>query len=214
MLEQLAAQFPQCEFVDGREQQGLERHLASASVTYGVPPVSRLSEATSLKWIQLMSAGVPRELCPPAKERSILVTNLAGLYGPSIAEHAVALMLMLLRNLHAAIRNQREHKWERSVAQTMADLHGKTLAVVGLGNIGQSIARLGRPHGMRVLGCRRTGRATAVADRVYPLDQLNDMLAEADVVAVAAPLTAHTEGMLGRAQFAAMKQGVIYVNVS
>ena len=214
MLERFRERFPQFDFRDAREPAALDQNLGTATITYGVPPVKRLAEAAALCWIQLISAGVPQDLCPPARERSILVTNLAGLYGISIAEHALMMMLVLSRNLHVALRNQRERKWDRTVAHTMADLHGKTLAIVGLGNIGQSIARLARAHGMRVIGCRRTDRSAPIVDRIYALDRLNEMLAEADIVAVAAPLTARTEGMLGPDQFAAMKRGVIYINVS
>jgi phosphoglycerate dehydrogenase-like enzyme len=67
---------------------------------------------------------------------------------------------------------------------------------------------------MRVLGCRRTVRPTPDVDRVYPCKEMHAMLAEADYVAVAAPLTRHTEGMLGQAEFNAMKRGAVYVNVS
>lgn len=96
----------------------------------------------------------------------------------------------------------------------MTDLRGKTLGIVGLGNIGQNIARLAQAYGMRVVGCRRRDRHTPFVDRRYALGDLHAMLAEADVVAVAAPLTAQTHGMLGPAEFAAMKRGAIYVNVS
>jgi phosphoglycerate dehydrogenase-like enzyme len=214
LLPRLAGEFPALEFVDAREPALLDRCLARAAIAYGLPPLSRLAEAAALRWIQLISAGVPQELCPLARARGLTVTNLAGLYGPSIAEHALGLMIVTARNLHAAIRNQQAWRWERGVAQGMRDLHGSTLAVLGLGNIGQNLARLARACGMRVLGCRRTGRPTPFVDRVYRPDELSVLLPEADFVAVAVPLTARTEGMLGPAEFRAMKRGVIYVNVS
>jgi phosphoglycerate dehydrogenase-like enzyme len=96
----------------------------------------------------------------------------------------------------------------------MADLAGRTLAVVGAGNIGQNIARLAKAHGMQTLGCRRRPHTTPYIDRIYPREELRAMLAEADFVAVAAPLTRETEGMLGAAEFAAVKPGAFYVNVS
>jgi phosphoglycerate dehydrogenase-like enzyme len=214
MLAQLAARFPDCEFVDARPAETRDRLLDKARVCYGMPPLDRLPAATQLQWIQLISAGVPWPLCPEARERGITVTNLAGLYGTSIAEHALAMMLLLSRNLDVAHRQQDQRLWERSLRTTMSDLHGKTLSIVGLGNIGQNIARLARAFGMRVVGCRRTARFTPYVDRLYSLAELSAMLAEGDIVAVAAPLTRATEGMLGPAEFAAMKKGVYYVNVS
>jgi phosphoglycerate dehydrogenase-like enzyme len=213
-LPRLARQFPECDFHDARDPAAFERLWPAAVVTYGLPPSARLGEAPALCWVQLISAGVPPDLCPPARARGLTVTNLAGLYGPSIAEHALALMVMLARNLHVALRNQQARRWDRSVMGTMSDLHGRTLALVGAGNIGQGIARLARAYGMRVLACRRTDRPTPFVDRVYPLGELHALLAEGDFVAVAAPLTARTEGMLGPAEFGAMKRGAFYVNVS
>jgi phosphoglycerate dehydrogenase-like enzyme len=214
VLPRLEAEFTGFTFLDVRDSAALDRHLGRGVITYGLPPVARLGEAASLRWIQFISAGVPQDLCPVARDRGITVTNLAGLYGPSIAEHTFALMALLARNLHIALRNQQARRWDRDVALTMTNLRGKTLAIIGLGNIGRAIARLGRAYGMRVLGCRRTDRPTPFVDRVYPLAELHALLAEADYVVVAAPLTARTEGMLGPAEFAAMKRGVVYVNIS
>ncbi len=214
VLESLSAEFPHCTLVDARAPEVRDRHLAEAIITYGHPAVDRLTEAARLRWIQLISAGVPQELCPPAKALALTVTNLSGLYGTTIAEHALGMMLVLSRNLHVAFYQQQDKRWDRQLRETMRDLHGGTLGIIGLGNIGQNIARLGRALGMRVVGCRRLARSTPYVDRVYPREQLADMLGEANVIAVAAPLTIHTEGMLGPAEFAAMKKGAIYVNVS
>jgi phosphoglycerate dehydrogenase-like enzyme len=213
-VDRLRREVPDIEFIDSRDPARLDPHLGRAVIAYGLPPVERLGEMSRLRWIQLISAGVPRELLAPARARGLTVTNLAGLYGPSIAEHALALMTVLARNLHVAFRNQHEARWDRDVMKTMRDLHGRTLAIVGLGNIGRSIARLARAYGMRVVGCRRSDRAVPEVDQVYPLRQFHAMLAEADVVTVAAPLTEETEGMLGPDEFGAMKRGVLYVNVS
>jgi phosphoglycerate dehydrogenase-like enzyme len=214
MLQRLAAEFTELEFVDAREPIVFDREFGRASITHGVPPIDRLAEASSLRWIQLISAGVPQPLCPAAQARSITVTNLSGLYGPTIAEHALCLMMMLARNLHVVLCQQRECRWDRAVSKTMSDLHGRTLAIIGLGNIGQNIARLARAFGMRVIGCRRRPQPTLFVDQVYGLPELHAMLGEADFVAVAAPLIASTTGMLGSPEFKAMKRGVIYINVS
>jgi phosphoglycerate dehydrogenase-like enzyme len=214
MLGRLASEFPSCTVVDARAADVRERLLAHAVVTYGMPPPERLQDAPKLRWIQLISAGVPPGLCEAAQAHGWIVTNLAGLYGAGIAEHAVGMMLVLSRNLQVALRQQLQQRWDRALAHTMADVHGKTLAVLGLGNIGQNIARLARVQGMRVVGCRRTPRPTPFVDRLYTLADMHAMLAEADYLAIAVPLTSHTQGMLGVSQFAAMKRGLIYINVS
>jgi D-2-hydroxyacid dehydrogenase (NADP+) len=213
-LARWRSQFPDHDFVDAREAAVFERCFSQATITYGVPPVARLPEAKGLRWIQLTSAGVPQDLCPVATQQGVTVTNLAGLYGPSIAEHALGLMLMLARNFHVVLRNQQQRHWDRTVAHGMSDLQGKTLAVVGLGHIGRSIARLARCFGMRAVGCRRTDLPVVEVDRQYPSGELHAMLGQADYLAVALPLTRRTEGLLGPAEFAAMKRGAVYINIS
>ncbi len=213
-FEQLAGHFTAFDWIDGRTPAALEAGLPRADIVYGLPPLARLGEETPLRWFQLAGAGVPQDLCPIAQRRGLVVTNLAGLYGPSIAEHTLALMTLTARNLHLALRQQLQRRWDRALGSSMADLHGKTVAILGLGNIGQHVARLARAYGMRVVGCRRTSRFTPDVDQVYPMDCLHEMLAEADHVVVALPLTARTDGLLGPAEFAAMKRGVIFTNVS
>jgi phosphoglycerate dehydrogenase-like enzyme len=213
-FEELTQRRPEYEWLDGRTDTGREAHLSRAAISYGLPPVARLGEMPELRWIQLISAGVPADLCPAARQRHLSVTNLAGLYGNSIAERAFALLLFLAHNLHTAFRNHLECRWDRGVADKMHDLAGRSLAIIGLGNIGQAIARLGRAFGMRVVGCRRTSALCPGVDQVYPLKDLHAMLAEADAVAVAAPLTAGTQDMLGPAEFAALKPGALFINIS
>src|SRR5262249_43282765 len=191
-LARWTKEFPDCVLIDARDAKVAAREMPRATIAYGLPDIKAIPDAKALRWIQLASAGVPAALCPVAIEQNIRVTNLAGLYGPTIAEHAIALMLILSRNLNVAQTNQRDKKWDRTVANTMRDLHGKTVAVVGLGNIGQNIARLAKSLGMRVVGCRRTAKPTPFTDRVYDVAEMKPMLAEADYVAVAAPLTNET----------------------
>ncbi|MBM4070609.1 MAG: D-2-hydroxyacid dehydrogenase [Planctomycetes bacterium] len=214
VFERLQAEFPHAKLIDARSAEIRDARLKDAVAVYGLPPIEQIQSAPKLRWIQLISAGVPWDLCPVARGRGITVTNLSGLYGTTIAEHALAMMLQLSRNLHIAFAQQQRRIWDRTLRETMRDLHGATLGIVGAGDIGQSIARLCRALGMRVVGCRRTPQPTPYVDQVYPIGDLQAMLAECDVLAVAAPLTAQSENMLGTAEFAALKRGAIYINVS
>lgn len=203
-------EFPNIDFIDAKTPDALSK----ADIAYGLPDLAALPEASKLRWIQLASAGVPAPLCGLAKQKQIQVTNLAGLYGPTIAEHALAMLLILNRNLQVVQRNQAANKWDRTVADTMRDLFGKTLAIVGLGNIGCNIARLGRAFGMRVVGCRRRPLPCAHVDQVYPNTEMRAMFAESDHIAIAAPLTPATDGMVGLEALQSARRGAILVNVS
>jgi len=212
--ERLMAAFPDAAIIDARDPAVFDRYWPRAVIACGPVPAGRLADAPHLRWVQLLSAGVPAPFCAAALKRGLTVTNLSGLYGTAIAEHALALMLMLSRHLNLAMRNQVAARWDKGIAQGMRDLHGRTVALVGLGNIGQEIARLTRALGMRVLGCRRNDGNVPGIDRIYPLSELHAMLAETDVLVITAPLTAHTEGLMGAAEFAALKPGAIFINVS
>src|ERR1041385_8264208 len=111
-LERWKSRVSGVDFLDGREPEALAANLPAADIVYGLPPIDQLASARSLKWIQLISAGVPQDLCPAAKLKGIAVTNLAGLYGPTIAEHAICLMLMLARNVSVVLRNQAQARWD------------------------------------------------------------------------------------------------------
>ena len=97
-LSRLAAAFPTLEFIDGRDPALRDRHLARAAITYGPLSPDQLGKAEQLRWVQLSSAGVPPALCQAAIPRGLTITNLAGLYGPAIAEHALALMTILAQS--------------------------------------------------------------------------------------------------------------------
>ncbi|MGF1578223.1 MAG: D-2-hydroxyacid dehydrogenase [Gemmataceae bacterium] len=205
--------FPDLRFIDGREIEVCNRHLPEATIMLGVPSVGQLVEAKKLRWVQLLTAGVPQKFREPARDRGLTVTNLAGLFGAGIAEHVLCLMMTLSRHVHTAIRNQFEERWEKELARIVRDIRGRTVGIIGLGDIGRGVGRLAQAHGMRVVGIRRTSRRTPFVDHVYAFDELETMLAEIDFLVVAAPLTAHTRGLIGPEEFANMKKGVFVVNV-
>lgn len=209
----LAKLFPDLRFVDARDGAVRDEHLPDATIMLGMPPIDRLGDAENLKWIQLLTAGVPRKLREPARKLGLTVTNLAGLFGPSIAEHVLCLMMTLSRHVHTAIRNQLDERWEKELAKVVRDIRGRTVGIIGLGDIGQCVGRLTQTHGMRVVGTRRRPQPTPFVDQVYPTQSLDKMLAEIDFLVVAAPLTPETEALIGAEEFARMKPGVFVVNV-
>ncbi len=137
----------------------------------------------------------------------IVLTNTSRVQGPHVADQAFALLLSLTRGLRTTN--------ESEPALTRTELHGKTMLVVGLGGIGNQIARRANAFGMRV-------RAIDVKamDRpafVFSLDRpgkLMELLPDADVVVLSCPLTPETRGMIGAKQLAAMKKGAFLINVA
>jgi len=191
--------------------------LPEIEISVGFAPPSALLESPpyGYKWHQQLMAGCDwlKQLGDPGSLPFVL-TNVAGMHAPHMAEHAFAMIFGLARALPACIRAQSEKKWLRIGEEDLFDLAGKTLLVVGAGAIGQRVARLAQAHDMRVLGIRRRPEIpTPHIDEVRGAERLDPSLAEADVVVSVLPSTNATKGLFGKAQFAAMKPSAVFVNL-
>ncbi|HEX9792973.1 MAG TPA: D-2-hydroxyacid dehydrogenase [Planctomycetota bacterium] len=176
-----------------------------------------LEAAPKLRWVQAGSAGVERYLAVGELRSSeqVVLTNMKGMHGPAIADHAFAMLLMLTRDMRAYDAAQQAGRWDRGAAEAPIALHGRTMLVVGLGGIGSEIARRAHGFGMKVVATARTERPPpAYVDRLELAGALDGLLPQADVVAIAVPLTAETEGLFGAKQFALMKEGSYLINIA
>lgn len=190
---------------------------ADADALIGLCTSEIVARATHLYWIQVLAAGVERCIGIPAiAERGLLLTNMQRVAGPVMAEHVIALMFALARDLPAYIAAQSSGRWEPEPrgATRAVSLEGKTLLVAGLGGIGVEVARRAHALGMRVIATRATGREGPdyVAYVGLP-NELPKLLGEADVVVNALPLTEQTQHTFDARAFAAMKPGAFFVNV-
>jgi phosphoglycerate dehydrogenase-like enzyme len=170
-----------------------------------------------LRWIHSIPAGVDRLLTPEVRAaRHIVITSSKGPMGPLMAEHVVLLMLALARDLPGYFQDQAERQWRHLADERpMRDLFGRTVAVLGVGAVGSSLARtckLGLQ--MRVLGMTRSRRGDPNIDRYFDRADLHAMLAEADFVALTLALTPETERIIDAPALAAMKSSAYLINVS
>jgi D-3-phosphoglycerate dehydrogenase len=138
-------------------------------------------------------------------QRGVHVHTIKGYGDTAVAEHAIALMLACCRDLARMDREIRSGTWSTHEG---VQLSGKTLGVIGLGGIGQEVARLGRGLGMRVIAWNRTSRPGE------PLVALDDLLRQSDVISLHLALTDDTRGFLGPAQLARVKPGAILINMA
>jgi phosphoglycerate dehydrogenase-like enzyme len=167
-----------------------------------------------LRWVHSRSAGLERSLFPELLARDIPLTNGSGVFSPSLGEFTLAAILYFAKDFRRMIRNQMAGVWSQF---NVGMVSGKTLGIVGYGDIGRAIATRCHPIGMKILAFKRhlpaEGKADPLVDRYFGANQLRDMLSLCDYVAAAAPLTAETRGMIGKAEFAAMKKTAVIVNV-
>lgn len=165
--------------------------------------------AENLQWMHSMSAGVDSPVFSMFLDRGARLTTSSGASAPPIAGTVIMYLLALSRQLPRLMRAQSAHEWE---PQPFVELDGRRIAVVGYGPIGQEVVRLATALNMDPVILRRA----AIGDEpcaVRPLSELLDVVAEADAIAVALPLTDDTRGLFSAEIIGAMQPHALFVNV-
>jgi phosphoglycerate dehydrogenase-like enzyme len=174
--------------------------------------------AKNLRFIQSISAGLDQYDRELLRRHKIRLASAAGVNAEAVAQHAMALMLALQRQLHTGRDHQSAKHWRGMISDIAAredQLNGKTLLIVGLGRIGSGLARLARAFEMRVIGTRRDPSAGSQgADAVYGQDRLAELLPKADVVAITCPLTPQTENLFDAKAIGLLKPTATLINVA
>ena len=177
-----------------------------------------LDRAAKLRFIQAIGAGTDQFPRDELATRGIRLASARGVNARAVAEHAMALILALSRRLPEARDNQARRVWRGMIgdlSQREDELGGKTLLVVGLGDIGGRLARLGKAFDMRVVGLRRDpSLGSGKADAVHPMSALKSVLPDADFVVLTCPLTEETENLIDAEALARMKPSSYLVNVA
>jgi phosphoglycerate dehydrogenase-like enzyme len=175
--------------------------------------VAALQKAPGLRWIHARSAGLDRVLVPEVVAHPAVLTNGRGAFSPALAEFVVASLLFFVKDLRRLVAQQAAGSWEPFDTER---LEGRTVGIVGYGDIGRAVAARLRPLGVEILAVRRRperSRGDALASETVPPERLLDLMARADDVVVTAPLTPRTCGLVGRDAIAAMKRTAVLVNV-
>ena len=221
LASQLQEEFPQAHInlIQDPDPDRRLAELADTDVLYAVLFTKQdFAAAQQLKWLHLTSAGATHVLFPAMIESDIIVTNSRGLYGVPIAEHVLGVMLMFARRFHEAYALQREGKWARqemlSRFSLIAELHSRTVGIIGLGSIGLAVAERCKALGMRVIANkRRGGEKVACVDELFGPNDLPQLLQQSDYVVIAAPLTPETKGLIGEKELQLMKPTAFILNV-
>ena len=193
------------------------QHASDVDAIIGFCNAELIDAAANLVWVQIYWAGA--ESCLSVERvgnGDVLMSNMQKMSSPVIAEHAIAMMLSLARQIpqfvHVMGDDGRQDQDE--IVAGMTPIAGKRLLVVGLGGIGTEAARLGAALGMRVSGTRNSSRdGPEFVEYVGLSHELHDLAAQADVIVNALPLTPGTKNLLNGEFFAAVKPGAIFINV-
>src|SRR6516225_3041849 len=203
-----------------RDPETLEQRVGEADVLVisGLWKNGLLDRTKKLRLIQSIGAGTDQFPRDELVKRGIRLASALGVNARAVAEHAMALILALSRRLPEARDNQAKRVWRGMIgdlAEREDEIGGKTLLVVGLGDIGGRLARLAKAFDMHVIGLRRNPAAgRGAADAVHRMDELGSLLPEADFVALTCPLTKETENLIDAKALGRMKPSVYLVNVA
>jgi phosphoglycerate dehydrogenase-like enzyme len=198
--------------------------LDRAEVLLGIPGDSADALAgllagahPGLRWIHATSAGAGELLRRAGLDRGaldrVVVTTSSGVHAVPLAEFAVLGLLAVAKDLPGLAAAQRTRSWP-TVRRPLRELRGQTLVLVGLGEIGREVARLGKALGMRTVGVRRShGAPPPFTDEVHGADRLPELAGRADAMVVSLPLTDETAGLLDRATIERLRPACIFVNI-
>jgi phosphoglycerate dehydrogenase-like enzyme len=219
-VESLRRDFPRHSFVHAVTEEGVAAAIADVDAAFASElRAPHFAAASRLRWVHSPAAGVGGMLTPAVVESAVIISNSRGMSGDTIAEHVLALVLVLFRKLPLAFRNQAAHRWAQDEAMQGAPIRtiaGSEVLIIGLGGIGSATAKRCAGLGASVVGVRRRMNEPVPegVSQVVPPEQLASVLPRADVVVVAAPQTRDTRALIGAEQLARMKTNAVLINVS
>lgn len=195
------------------QKKATEEMLAKAEIIFGLPKPAELIKAKNLKWLQLASAGADRYVDKNLyMNPDIILTNSSGVYGIPIAEHVFAMILSFNRNLQEYDLLKKEKRWH--VIYEAREFYGSTVGVIGLGDIGQEVAKRAKALGARVLAVKRNlSDKPDYVDELYLTEDLDEVLKQSDYIVLTLPATHKTKGIISEERLRIMKPDAFLVNI-
>ena len=192
-----------------KEKPSAEQLARTEALMAYTVPAGVLSAMPKLRWVQAMTAGVEQWLSLPDLPAGVALTCARGTHTESMPENIVGALFYVAKPYAKAVENQKLGRWVQTVAQPLT---GKTLGILGLGAIGQEVARLARTLGMRVIGTRRRPAPMPNVDEVMPGERTPEVLARSDFVLLLLPATPETDNFMNAERLAMMKPGAWLLN--
>jgi len=221
-IVQLVADFPQLRWAVVASPDEIAREIGDAAIlvtsnrvcsaAYG--EALRRCAGNTLKWIHFTSAGIDRGLRMGLPDW-VTVTNATGVKAAMVSEHALALLLALVRRLPGLAADQLARRWRHDDAMAkVATLEGAVVCIVGLGSIGREVARKARAFDARVIAVSRAGTAGGAVEEVFPRERIGEALAMADAVVICTSSDAESFHLVDAAALAAMAPEAFLINVA
>ncbi len=205
--------------VDCQDDAAVRNALRDAEIAFIAGDLdARYLEAPKLRWVHCDHAGLNKFARPEIFAKGLIVTSSAGRSSPALAEHAIFFMLALSYRFPLLYKAQQEHRWGIPQQDDLRGLYGQTIGIVGMGHIGQELAKRAKSFGMHVLGYRRSiAPAPEGVDKVYAAaagDSIDPLLEQSDFVVLAVPLSDRTHQLIGASELRRMKRTAYIVNMA
>jgi D-3-phosphoglycerate dehydrogenase len=212
---QLLKEASDMNIITGFDEASLHKNIANttidAIITRGKGQVREklLNQLPHLKVISRCGVGLDNIDVAAATKRGIKVVNAPNSNANTIAEHTISLLLLLQRNLYSAITMVKEGRWNERGTYVGDEIHGKTLGILGLGNIGKKVARIADAMGMNIIYW-----SAQKEDVPYPFLSLEEVLKNSDALSLHLPLTTETEHLINKKALAKMKTTALLINTA
>ena len=218
LLKELQSASPKARIVPVTNKNVMQE-IGDADALIGNITPEQVRAGKKLQWVQVMSAGVEGVLhlsgANDLRDSNIVLTNNRIVQGPEIADHAMAMLLMLTRHLYTFYEHKQQELWQPPRPYPGIELSGRTAVIIGVGGIGTQIAFRAWGHGMNVIGVDPEDIPyMPIIKKIVKPDQLDEVLPEADVVFISAPHTALSHKMVGAREFELMKKDSYFIAVS
>lgn len=172
-------------------------------------PIEKFS---SLQYIQLTSAGFDRVPIDYVRSCNIRIHNASGVYSVPMSEFAVATALYYYKEINFFADNQKKCHWEKH--RGLRELYGKTICIIGCGNVGTECAKRFGAFGCRVIGVNRSHKESAVFDAILPMNRLHEALKMANIVVISVALSDQTKHLIDNTALSAMQDGCLLINLA
>jgi glycerate dehydrogenase len=217
-ISEMKALLPDLEIYDETADEEIAERIAGATIVLGNKVMiseSLFAGAPEMRFIGLTATGTDNIDLESAKRHGVAVANIRAYCTESVAEHVFGCLLNLTHNLPGYVSDVRSGAWQEAsnfcmLTRPIRELSAMTLGIVGYGELGKGVARIGRSFGMEVIVAARPGSDSVPPDRV----SFEELLARADVISLHCPLTDATRGLFGADQFRAMKRTAILINTA
>ncbi|WP_059105834.1 D-2-hydroxyacid dehydrogenase [Shouchella shacheensis] len=214
LREDLTSNFPEADFHFFTSMEEAESKLSETDIllTYGEDVEAKhIQQAPSLKWINVLSAGVEEMPFDAIESAGILMTNSRGIHATPMAEYVLWAILDQAKCRERFEAAKSDLKWEGDLLTK--ELVSQTVVILGTGAIGTETARLAKAFRMKTVGVNTNGRSVEHFDAVFSIEKMAEAIKEADYLVNILPYTAKTDRLLGEAEFALLKKEAVFINV-